>query len=341
MKKRLVLTMILFLSIGAFSYAKQQFIIQNPASLSIQQSQNNKTQQNNNTITIQKYRPKISILNDDNGIKTKGASRLIAKLTVTKTSPKQIMRIKRQMKQIQKSLVSEPQPIGINKKIKFIKGQEIKIRIKAGFTTLVNFVDDAGNPVKFTYLTIGNNFIKVTQFGNKLEIKPLRTYSITNLIVGIEGYDYPVTLNIEEVGDSDTFDNYVDVVLTGAFQTKVGSDDIKMKSAILNTVFKYGNINSLPKIDYEVYSLKTKQPILFSKDILKIYKVNKFNRTYYLVLINKNFLIYGNKSFGTYDAKYNIYFLNFNQNVFTIRTNPKLKMPYPMIERYRIIIKDF
>ena len=80
---------------------------------------------------------------------------------------------------------------------------------------------------------------------------------------------------------------------------------------------------------------------MFSKGVLKIYKVNKFGKTFYLILINKNFIIYGNKSFGTYDAKYNIYFLNFNQNVFTIRTNPNLNMPYPMVERYRIVIKDF
>jgi len=344
MKKRMLFLFLFFCS-SVFLNAEQGLVIRNPAATAADTEQNSISPQNNQQLVIQKKQQKVktdqSVLNDDNGVQTKGASRLIAKLTVTKTSPKQIIKVKKQMEEIQKSLVAQPQPVGINKTIKFVKGQEVTIHIKAGFTTIVNIVDDAGNPVRFTYLTIGNNFIKVTQFGNKLEIKPLRTYSVTNLIVGVEGYDYPVTLNIQEVGDADTFDNYVNLILSGSFQSKVGSDDIKMKSAILQSVFKYGDISSLPKIDYEVYSLKTKKPVLFSKNVLKIYKVEKFGKTYYLVLINKNFIMYGNKSFGTYNAKYNIYFLNFNQNVFTIRTNPKLKMPYPMVERYRVIIKDF
>jgi hypothetical protein len=298
---------------------------------------------NSNTIKKSNDDNKISVLNNDNMITNKSSAKLIGRLTVTKTKPEKILEIRKRMNNVQKSLVSPlVNPVGINKTVKFKKGEEISVNIKAGFTTVVNFVDDAGNPVKFTYLTIGNNFVKVTQFGNKLEIKALRTYSVTNLIVGIEGYDYPVTLNLREVGDNgDKFDNYINVILTGAFQEKVGSDDIRLKSAILQYVFKYGKVDGLPRMDYEVYSLKTKKSILFSKNVLKIYKVEKFGKTYYLILLNKNFAMYGNKTFGTYSSKYNIYFLNFNQNVFTIRTNPSLKTPVPMVERYRIIIKDF
>jgi hypothetical protein len=352
MNKYFVKALFFSLFLCSLLNAEPSLLIQNPAELN---GNNVSTVQNENIVNtvpskethINKQKIKkthhrdIHVLNNNNGVDTKNDPRLIAKLTVTKTKSSQILKIRKKMNVIQKVLSAQPNIVEKNRIIKVKSGQEVTVHIKAGYSTLVDFTDDAGNPVEFTYLTIGNNLIKVTQFGNKLEIKPLRIYSKTNLIVGIKGYDYPVTLNIEEVGDKTVFDNFLKIKLIGSFQQKIGSDDIKLKSAILQTIFKYGNIESLDKIDYEVYSLKTKKPVLFSKDVLKIYKVQKFGKTYYLVLINKNFKIYGNKSFGTYNSEYNIYFLNFNQNVFTIKTNDSLKMPYPMIERYRIVIKDF
>jgi len=335
---------IIFFIISVLLWGETPLVLQNPATKNapiIITSGN--AQQNNNTnikITKQQNKEDYSVLNR-NGIQiTKNAS-LIGNLAARGITPDRLKKIKKKMDTLEKALSYQNIPTGINENIKFKPGEEITVKVKRGFSTIINVVDDAGNPVKFTYLTIGNNLVKVTQFGNKLEITPLAEYAVTNLIAGIKGYNFPITFNIQEVGEKQVYDNYINLSLVGTFPQKVGSEDIRLKSAILQEVFKYSNINQLPQISYEVYSLKTKKPILFTKNILKIYKVQKFGKTYYLVLINKNFIIYGNKTFGTYDSTYNIYFLNFNQNVFTIRTNPALKLPYPMVERYRIVIKDF
>ena len=335
--KRNAFFAVLFL-IATNASAQEYVTIQNPATPSLNVASVSPSKNGSSSIKIKKDE---STLNGNESSISKGSSRLIATLSAKGFSTGEILNIRRKMESVQKALSEEKIPVSVNRTVKFIKGMELDVKVKTGYATILNFVDGAGNPVRFTYLTVGNNFVKVVQFGNKLEIKPLRKYCATNLIVGIEGYDYPVTVNVQEAGDSDSFDNYVNVVMAGMLPSKVGSEDIAMKSAILDTVFKYGNVSNLPRIDYEVYSLKTKKNVLFSKKLLKIYRVDKFGKTYYLVLLDKNFEMYGNKPFGTYDSRFYVYFLNFNQNVFTIRTSPSLKMPYPMVERYRIVIKDF
>jgi len=281
-----------------------------------------------------------------NGKKQKNNEKLnktVSTFYVLKKGEKDIIDTRKKLENIKKA-VKKPlkKYTVINRVIDYKDGQVINLHIKKGYACIVEFVKDNNQPVEFDYISTGSSFFQVTKFKNRLEIKATDNYSISNLIVGIKGYDTPILFTIIEDSQTGEYDAYVKVRL-GGITLKVGSDeDIKIKSLILKELFKYDELRTLPLIDYEVCSLNDNRYLLFDKDLLKIYTVEKFNKIYYIVLLDKTFEIYGKElPFDQYSDRYRVYMLNFNDNVFTITTNRELLKDIKKedIEKYRIIIK--
>ena len=308
---------------------------------------NNNLSNNTNNLAIKTKKKKvvkINYQNEQSNVSNQEKAQIISRLVITKMPISKIKQMKKTFMNYEKALKS---PLNNNiaqiKNVTYYPGQVINISTKVGYSTILEFDTINNNPVQFSYISSGSNVFKYRVFGNKIEIKAFDRYDDSNLIIGIKGYPNPIIFDVHESTGGQFYDAYVRIRLANTFVSKIGSsEDARIKSLILKEIFRYGEIPGLPQMKYEVYSLTDNKYVLFDKDLLKIYKVNKLNHTYYLVLLNTNFKMYGNNGiFATYDNKYYVYLLNFNQDVFTIRTNPDLGVKPEDIERYRIVIDDF
>jgi hypothetical protein len=263
---------------------------------------------------------------------------------INKIKSEKIRGMREEIEKIKK-VKNEPLNFGRmnNKEIKYQKGQVITINLKKGYVCELDFYDNANNKIVFDYISTGSSFFTVEKNKNKLFLNAKESYKKTNLIVGIEGKKYPIIFNIHERSNVEEYNAYVKINLVDKSTKMVSSNyDTRIKSRILNETFKFNELDKYEKIEYESYLLKNSlffNP-LFKENQLKVYNVEKYNKKYYFVLLDKNFNISGySQKFGEYNNKYNIYFLNYNTNVFTI-SNSNNKSQKNFIERYRIILKN-
>ena len=213
--------------------------------------------------------------------------------------------------------------------------------------TVINFYDESGNFADIEYATAGSDYFRISKLtSHTIEIKPVDTYRGGNLIVGISvgGEKTQVVFELSESLGETGYDAVVDVMVRGS-EIKSGKveDEEGYKYAIIKEVTKYGALEGAPETDYEVYSLsKSCKPVLFSRNKLKIYSIEKFGRKYYVVLLHKDFVVYGypdSFALARYENDYLVYIMDYNVSTFAIRTNPRYDLRRSDVERYRIVIK--
>jgi hypothetical protein len=290
----------------------------------------------NNEVNIEE--DEVIILNKEEDISS--TKNDIPTIAATIEDPSQIIDIRNNIDEVTRNL-NKPLVKSTNRvrKVNYKEGVPISIVIKKGYSTIIQFEDSSSNQAKFEFISPGSPFFQVTQFSNKIEIKATDHYKQSNLTVGVRGFNIPVIFNITEDRMAESYTSFITVNMSNPLSFKGSStDDIQNKSAILNEVFKFNELRNNPTVDYEVYGLVDRNYVTFNENLLKIHHINKLNKDYYLVLLDKNFSLYGasKKSLSSYNNQYNVYFLNFNDSVFTIRSNNQLQ---GSVEKYRIIIK--
>lgn len=231
-----------------------------------------------------------------------------------------------------------------------IQGLERTIYLKFGYSTDIEFVDELGNPISVRGMSVGNKIFNASNpEPNMLSLLATSKYKETNFNIRLEGIKDPIILRIKE-GSNNISHTRVKIVVSDS-KNLDETDEMNLKTNILSELLKYGTLHGKTQLDYEVVDIARKETTYFEKKYLKIFKVEKFNKTYNIVLLDNQFEILGmNKnSFNRYQNSFNVYFLPEYKEIFTIMTklNEKdnhLSLDFEkdagLIEKYRILINE-
>lgn len=230
------------------------------------------------------------------------------------------------------------------------QGLERTIYLKYGYSTDIEFLDDLGNPIGIRGMSVGNMIFDASNpEPNMLSLLATSKYRETNFNVRLDGVKDPVILRIKE-GSNNISHTRVKIVV-GSDKVNEDSTEINLKTNILKELLKYGTLHGETKLDYEVIDIARKETTYFEKKYLKIFRVEKYNKTYSIVLLDSQFEILGmhKNSFNRYQNSFNVYFLEEHKEIFTIMTKlneTKNHMSFDfqkdsgLIEKYRILINE-
>ncbi len=230
------------------------------------------------------------------------------------------------------------------------KGLEATIFLKIGYSSEIEFIDDLGNPITITGMSIGSKiFDAKTPEPNIITMFPTSKYKDTNFNVRLDNVPDPVILRIKE-GTNNISHTRVKIVVTGNRGSEEKNEQ-NLKTNILSELLKYGTLHGDTQLDYEVVDIARKETSYFEKKYLKVFKVNKYGKEFTIILLDNMYEILGQNgnNFNRYQNSFNVYFLPDNREVFTIMTklNNKKKptsldfqKDSGLIEKYRIIIKE-
>lgn len=301
----------------------------------------------NMEVSVKEERKKPEVVEPGNPALKKKGYATAAGLYAGGIKPEESLKIREEIERRKKAL---SQPIKreppVTRNVVFDGKKVIFLNTLRGHATVINFFDENGNFAKIEYATAGSDYFKIDKLtDHTIEIKPVDTYRGGNLIVGVNagGRKTQVVFELTESLGNSGYDAVVNVTIRNPDPAARNADDFGYKYELVREVVRYGALEGNPPVDYEIYVLgKPCKPVLFSRDKLRIYKVEKFGRYYYVVLLHKDFVMYGFKdafALSRYRNDYAIYVLNYNVSTFAIRTNPEYDLRRSDVERYRIVIK--
>jgi len=224
------------------------------------------------------------------------------------------------------------------------EGEILKLYGLSNRPMVVEIFDKNKNNIKFNYVVSGSEYITIEQDKNqpnRLFITPTQKFRSGTILIGTNIFDFPIQLKIVENTNGNEINNYTKIITSKAKIDKTLSVDERFKKAIFNEEVNLNNFANYPEIDYELWDIK-KGTNIFMKDALKIYFVdNSPKKSYYIVLLNKHFKIlgYDNLLFQKYSNDYNVYYLDFNTNVFSIISTNNFKS-LNNEERIRVVIRN-
>lgn len=230
------------------------------------------------------------------------------------------------------------------------QGLESTVYLKYGYSTDIEFIDELGNPINVKGMSIGNKiFDAKTPEPNMISLLATAKYKETNFNVRLDGVKDPVILRIKE-GSNNISNTRVKIVVT---TSKLSEDEteMNMKTNILKELLKYGTLHGKTQLDYEVVDIARKETSYFEKKYLKIFRVEKGDKKFTIVLLDNMYEMLGqNKnSFNRYQNSFNVYFIPQNKEIFTIMTKLNKKenntsldfeKDAGLVEKYRILINE-
>lgn len=230
------------------------------------------------------------------------------------------------------------------------EGLESTVYLKYGYSTDIEFVDELGNPINVKGMSVGNRIFNASiPEPNMISLLATSKYKETNFNIRLDGQKDPVILRVKE-GSNNVSNTRVKVVLSSS-KKQDESDEMNLKTNILTELLKYGTLHGTSQLDYEVVDIARKETSYFEKKYLKIFKVEKNNKTFTIVLLDNMYEILGmNKNaFNKYQNSFNVYFIPQNKEIFTIMTKyndskDHLSLGHQkdagLIEKYRILINN-
>lgn len=230
------------------------------------------------------------------------------------------------------------------------KGLESTVYLKYGYSTDIEFIDELGNPMTVKGMSVGNRIFNASiPEPHMISLLATSKYKETNFNIRLEGIKDPVILRVKE-GANNVSHTRMKIILSSS-KNNDESDEMNLKTNILTELLKYGTLHGTSQLDYEVVDIARKETTYFEKKYLKIFKVEKNNKTFTIVLLDNMYEILGmNKNtFNRYQNSFNVYFLPPNKEIFTIMTkydNQKDNLSINhqkdsgLIEKYRILIND-
>jgi len=230
------------------------------------------------------------------------------------------------------------------------QGLEKTIYLKYGYSTDIEFLDDLGNPIKIRGMSVGNKIFNASNpEDNMLSLLATSKYKETNFNIRLEGQRDPVILRIKE-GSNNISHTRVKIIVSDSKIANV-ENEMNLKTNILKELLKYGTLHGTTKLDYEVVDIARKETTYFEKKYLKIFRVQKYNKVYSIVLLDNQFEILGmhKNPFNRYQNSFNVYFLPQYKEIFTIMTKldeigNHLSLDFQkdsgLIEKYRILINE-
>lgn len=230
------------------------------------------------------------------------------------------------------------------------EGLESTVYLKYGYSTDIEFIDELGNPITVKGMSVGNRIFNASiPEPHMISLLATSKYKETNFNIRLEGIKDPVILRVKE-GSNNVSHTRMKVVLSTS-KNQDDSDEMNLKTNILTELLKYGTLHGTSQLDYEVVDIARKETSYFEKKYLKIFKVEKNNKTFTIVLLDNMYEILGmNKNaFNRYQNSFNVYFLPSNKEIFTIMTKyndskDHLSLNHQkdagLIEKYRILIND-
>ena len=260
--------------------------------------------------------------------------------------PKSLKAVRKQAETLieQKNIPLHKDKIIVNTTKIYKKGQILKLYGLVGKPMIIEVFDKNKNNVQFKYVVSGSQYLTIEQDKNqpnRLFITPTQKFRRGTIMIGTNIYDAPLQLKIIENTKGDEINTYSKIIMNNAKINKTLSVDNRFKKAIFSEEVNLDNFSQYPKIDYELWSIKSGKRI-FLKDAMKIFYVdNAPNKGYYMVLLDKHFKIlgYDKLMFKKYSNEYNVYYLDFNINVFSLISESNFKS-LNNEERIRVIIKN-
>jgi len=260
--------------------------------------------------------------------------------------PKSLKVVRKQKESLieQKNIPLHKDKIIVNTTKIYKKGQILKLYGLVGKPMIIEVFDKNKNNVQFKYVVSGSQYLTIEQDKNqpnRLFITPTQKFRRGTIMIGTNIYDAPLQLKIIENTKGDKINTYSKIIMNNAKINKTLSVDNRFKKAIFSEEVNLDNFSQYPKIDYELWSIKSGKRI-FLKDAMKIFYVdNAPNKGYYMVLLDKHFKIlgYDKLMFKKYSNEYNVYYLDFNINVFSLISESNFKS-LNNEERIRVIIKN-
>lgn len=209
---------------------------------------------------------------------------------------------------------------------------------------IFEFFDNAKNNLTFKYVTGSSPYFTIEQDKNdkhRIFVTPTQKFRNGIILIGTNAFDFPIQIKIQENSKGDEFHNYVRIQTEKGISTPEKPIEQRFKEAVFEEQIVLDNFSRYPQIDYELWSIKEGKKV-FLKDAMKIfYFDNEAYKGHYIVLLHKSFKIlgYDKLMFKKYNNDYNVYYLDFNINVFSLISEANFQS-INNEERLRVVVKN-